>query len=235
MVGKARKNNEILEKLSRTAPHYNRNRPHLCSFWIKGECTRGDACPFRHEMPSEVDSNVSQKIIRDRYYGVNDVLAKKILEAANKLPKLESPKDQTITTLCLSGINSYINETDLYNHFFQYGQVIKAYIPPTKNELAFITFASRKEAELAANANFGKLVINDQKLKLMWAKTPQPTSKLKNNDEMQLNDITITQSDHDFPHPNLITNPNLVVQDNSQNTLYPSENTNQLGSQKTTK
>ena len=34
-------------KLARTTPYYKRNRPHICSFWVKGECTRGEECPYR--------------------------------------------------------------------------------------------------------------------------------------------------------------------------------------------
>lgn len=38
---------ELLSKLARTAPYYKRNRPHVCSFWVKGECKRGEECPYR--------------------------------------------------------------------------------------------------------------------------------------------------------------------------------------------
>ena len=45
--GKAKPPNDMLLKLARTTPYYKRNRPHLCSFWAKGECKRGEECPFR--------------------------------------------------------------------------------------------------------------------------------------------------------------------------------------------
>ena len=38
--------------MQRTTPYYKRNAPHICSFFVKGECKRGAECPFRHEMPS---------------------------------------------------------------------------------------------------------------------------------------------------------------------------------------
>lgn len=59
---------EMLKKLARNDPYYHRNRPHICSFFVKGDCTRGDACPYRHEMPKEGEmqgGNVQQSI-RDR-------------------------------------------------------------------------------------------------------------------------------------------------------------------------
>jgi pre-mRNA-splicing factor RBM22/SLT11 len=64
--GKARPNDTIL-KLQRTTPYYKRNRAHICSFYIRGECTRGAECPYRHEMP--VTGELSQQNIKDRYYG----------------------------------------------------------------------------------------------------------------------------------------------------------------------
>jgi pre-mRNA-splicing factor RBM22/SLT11 len=64
--GKARANDTIL-KLQRTTPYYKRNRAHVCSFYIRGECTRGAECPYRHEMP--ITGELSQQNIKDRYYG----------------------------------------------------------------------------------------------------------------------------------------------------------------------
>lgn len=37
----------MLKQLARTDPYYKRNKPHVCSFYAKGECNRGDACPYR--------------------------------------------------------------------------------------------------------------------------------------------------------------------------------------------
>lgn len=38
---------EMLKALARTDPYYKRNRPHVCSFFVKGECKRGAECPYR--------------------------------------------------------------------------------------------------------------------------------------------------------------------------------------------
>ena len=46
-LGKSRPASAMLLKLARTAPYYKRNRPHICSFWVKGECNRGEECPYR--------------------------------------------------------------------------------------------------------------------------------------------------------------------------------------------
>lgn len=68
----------MLSKLARNEPYYKRNRAHLCSFFLKGECTRGDSCPYRHELPTDGDNSVKQNI-RDRYNGTNDPVAMKML------------------------------------------------------------------------------------------------------------------------------------------------------------
>lgn len=55
---------EMLKKLARQHPSYNRNKPHFCSFFAKGECNRGDACPYRHELPK--DNGLQKQNIQDR-------------------------------------------------------------------------------------------------------------------------------------------------------------------------
>ncbi|KAH0979903.1 hypothetical protein GBA52_007080 [Prunus armeniaca] len=87
--GKARPSDTIL-KLQRTTPYYKRNRAHVCSFYIRGECTRGAECPYRHEMP--ITGELSQQNIKDRYYGVNDPVAMKLLNKAGEMPSLEPPE-----------------------------------------------------------------------------------------------------------------------------------------------
>jgi hypothetical protein len=39
---------EMLKQLARTEPYYKRNRPHVCSFFAKGDCNRGTECPYRY-------------------------------------------------------------------------------------------------------------------------------------------------------------------------------------------
>ena len=48
-MGKAQAPSDMLMRLARTTPYYKRNRPHVCSFWVKGECKRGEECPYRFE------------------------------------------------------------------------------------------------------------------------------------------------------------------------------------------
>jgi len=55
---------ELLKRLARQDPSYKRNRPHICSFYAKGACNRGDSCPYRHELP--VENEMSHQNIKDR-------------------------------------------------------------------------------------------------------------------------------------------------------------------------
>ncbi|KAG6520873.1 hypothetical protein ZIOFF_017935 [Zingiber officinale] len=78
--GKVHPNDTILE-LQRTTPYYKRNWAHVCSFFMRGECTRGAECPYRHEMPET--GELSQQNIKDRYYG--EAAERAAEELSNKL------------------------------------------------------------------------------------------------------------------------------------------------------
>lgn len=80
---------KVVAKLARRAPYYKRNLPHICSFWVKGECKRGDECPYRHEKPSDPDNPLSKQNIKDRYHGTNDPVAKNIISRASEQGRKE--------------------------------------------------------------------------------------------------------------------------------------------------
>ena len=46
---------------------------------MKGECKRGEECPYRHEKPTDPDDPLSEQNIKDRFFGVNDPVAEKLL------------------------------------------------------------------------------------------------------------------------------------------------------------
>lgn len=80
---------KIVAKLARRTPYYKRNLPHICSFWVKGECKRGDECPYRHEMPTDPDNPLSKQNIKDRYHGTRDPVAQRILAKAAEADRQE--------------------------------------------------------------------------------------------------------------------------------------------------
>lgn len=163
--GKSTAASDILAKLARTTPYYKRNLPHICSFWVKGECKRGEECPYRHDKPNEPDDPLSDQNIRDRYYGVNDPVADKLLKRAATMPTLDPPSDKTITTLYLGNIGEMITENDVRDNFYQYGEIRIVTLVP-KQQCAFIQFTKRSACELAAEKTFNKLVSKLYDLKL---------------------------------------------------------------------
>ena len=95
------KENPILKKLARTQPYYERNKAHVCSFWLKGTCTRGKLCPYRHEKGPEKGGKDIVQSIRDRFHGTNDPVARKIMGQVENSKYVRPPKDQSIRTLVI--------------------------------------------------------------------------------------------------------------------------------------
>eukprot|EP00210_Caulerpa_lentillifera_P005328 g5091.t1 len=159
--------NDTLKKVQRITPFYKRNQAPVCTFFIRGECNRGAECPYRHEMPSATD--LSEQNIKDRYYGVNDPVAEKILQRMQDLPNLTPPEDPSVTTLYIGGVSPDIMETDLRDVFYAYGELTSVKIVTDKN-CAFVTYSKREDAERAANALTSQVKIRNANCKLMWGR-----------------------------------------------------------------
>ena len=94
-LGKVRGTSDMLAKLARTAPYYKRNRPHICSFWVKGACKRGEECPYRHEKPTDPDDPLADQNIKDRYFGINDPVAEKLIKRLQDGAGVEEEQGKT--------------------------------------------------------------------------------------------------------------------------------------------
>ncbi|KAF4322102.1 hypothetical protein BBO99_00001203 [Phytophthora kernoviae] len=84
--------NNALLRMARRDPYYKRNRAHLCSFYARGECNRGDECPYLHEMPRDKDDPLAKQNIKDRFYGKNDPVAMKMLGGQKKQQRNDEGK-----------------------------------------------------------------------------------------------------------------------------------------------
>ena len=192
--------NEMLRKLARNQPYYNRNLPHICSFFVKGECQRGEECPYRHEKPTDPDDPLSQQNMRDRYYGSNDPVADKLMNRAKAMPKLTPPEDPSITTLFLGNLgrdgNLMVTERDIRDYFYQFGEIRQVHVVANKC-CAFIQFTSRQSAEMAAERTFEQLTLKGLKIRVRWG---QPKSQSQTTKEL------INRSPLD-PVPNLADLP----------------------------
>ncbi|KAI8587347.1 hypothetical protein BDZ88DRAFT_425661 [Geranomyces variabilis] len=158
---------EQLKRMSRVEPYYKRNRPHICSFYVKGECKRGDECPYRHELP--IDNDLSSQNIKDRYHGKNDPVAQRMLNKTDRNRTLNTPEDKSITSLFLTGIEADISDQDLRDFFYSFGE-IKSINVVQKSKVAFVNYATRAAAELAVSKTFNNLSINGRTIRVQWGK-----------------------------------------------------------------
>ncbi|CAH8270323.1 unnamed protein product [Arabidopsis lyrata] len=130
-------------------------------------CKRGAECSYRHEMPET--GELSQQNIKDRYYGVNDPVAKKLHGKAGEMGTLEPPEDESIKTLYVRGLNSSILEQDIHDKLYAYG-AIRVF---AEKGYAFVAFKTREGAEKAIQELSNRLVVNGQRLKLTWGRPKQ--------------------------------------------------------------
>ncbi|KAL7676391.1 hypothetical protein ACOME3_002645 [Neoechinorhynchus agilis] len=208
-------NNDILTKLARTSPYYNRNRPHICSFWVKGECRRGEECPYRHEKPNDPEDPMSDQNIRDRYYGRDDPVADKLLKRYAEIPKLMPPEDRSITTLFVSNLEDGICERNIRDYFYQFGEI--ASINMTKRASAFVQFTTRDAAERAAAVSFNRAVINGKKATVCWGR-----SAVQMDEDVSVGGLP--------PPPSKVNDFFNLSGSKSSRLMYPSQDPRRLGS-----
>ncbi|KAL8286152.1 hypothetical protein RQP46_004640 [Phenoliferia psychrophenolica] len=166
---------ELLKRLARSDPYYKRNRPHICSFYAKGACNRGDECPYRHELP--VENEMSHQNIKDRYHGVNDPVARKILAGAAASSGLAPPPDASVTSLFLTTLPESATEDHIRSFFLSSPTLapssLKSIVLVATSKVAFVNFADRKSAEAAAeySAMAGKVEIDGKEVKVQWGRS----------------------------------------------------------------
>lgn len=122
---------EMLKTLARTDPFYKRNRPHVCSFFAKGDCNRGTECPYRHEKP--VDNELAHQNMQDRYHGRNDPVANKILGGHAESQGLKPPEDITIVSFHPSRSFRTIHSASIQTSLFL------SSLPPSSTEQSIRT------------------------------------------------------------------------------------------------
>jgi len=173
---------EMLKQLARTDPYYKRNRPHVCSFFAKGDCKRGSECPYRHEKP--VENELSKQNIQDRYHGHSDPVARKILSTHADSQGLKLPEDQSVMSLFLSSLPTAATETTIRTRVLQSLPTIqpaqlRSVVHVAKSRCAFVNFKDRSSAERAAEAWANGLDMDGERLSVRWGRSKNGTSAVK--------------------------------------------------------
>eukprot|EP00298_Acanthocystis_sp_HF-20_P015051 c21007_g1_i2.p2 GENE.c21007_g1_i2~~c21007_g1_i2.p2 ORF type:complete len:444 (-),score=214.67 c21007_g1_i2:17-1348(-) len=194
---------ETVLKLARTAPYYQRNRSHICSFFVKGQCTRGSECPYRHEMPST--GELAHQDLKDRYYGQNDPVANKMLRQAKQINEVDPPEDETITSLYVGGVTPQITEEDIKNIFYCYGEIASIRMV-IRSQCAFVNYILRKSAEKAMKKLSGKLIIKGTRLRLLWGR-PQNMAPIVEPLIGGAGGVTDFATAQNFSYPSIVGQP----------------------------
>ncbi|KAI0277222.1 pre-mRNA-splicing factor SLT11 [Russula aff. rugulosa BPL654] len=165
---------EMLKQLARTEPYYKRNRPHICSFYAKGDCNRGDDCPYRHEMP--VKNELSKQNIQDRYFGNNDPVARKILAGHAENQGLKPPEDESVMSLFLSSLPASATEQTVRTCVIKSlpgvdPTSLRSIVHVAKSRCAFVNFKDRTSAERAAEAWANGLDMDGERLGVRWGRS----------------------------------------------------------------
>lgn len=175
---------EMLKQLARTDPYYKRNKPHVCSFFVKGECNRGTECPYRHETP--VQNELSKQNIQDRYHGRNDPVAQKILNTHAKNMGLTPPEDKSITSIFLTALPATATEESIRTQVVKSlpnadPAQIKSVVHVTKSRCAFVNWKDRPSAEIAAAAWSNGFEVDGQPVGVKWGRS-KPTKPREDDD-----------------------------------------------------
>ena len=135
-------------------------------------------CPYRHEKIDEEDMeslkkgvNIDERI-RERFHGVNDPVAKRILDRVKETEVPPEPEDPNITTVFIGGIEETmgLSEEGLREKFEAYGKV-KAVKIIQKQGLAFVCFFAREAAIKAVELLHERFFVGEKRLKVLWAKS----------------------------------------------------------------
>lgn len=174
--GLAESAHEGLMRLARRQPKYKRNLAHICSFFARGECNRGDSCPYRHEMPTDKSHPFAKQNIKDRFYGVDDPVAAAMLKRAGLRgggdgsgAKLGDPDVRGATKLWIGRVTESITEADLREALSKYDGLTNVFIS-RRSSCAFVDFATHEQARAAGDAIVGNFKVNESDLVVGWAK-----------------------------------------------------------------
>lgn len=96
---------ELLRKAARKEIDYKRDRPQqLCAAFARGNCPRGQGCPYKHELPSDDQLGAPQSAANDTTEALNTTrqtpaTAARIVSRGSSASGLPPPQDASIVSL----------------------------------------------------------------------------------------------------------------------------------------
>ena len=160
----------------RRGPDYSRNLPKFDTFDAKGENKRSAGeNPYRTGPEPEhwiKDKKSLQDSIKDRFFGVDDKIADRMMnkfDGNGKAEPLAPPADTGIVTLWLGGVSEAVSEAAIRDAFSKYGAIARVSIR-AQASCAFVDFVSRQAAEAAAATTGSRAVIAGIPVRVDWGK-----------------------------------------------------------------
>ncbi|SAM59795.1 related to Cell cycle control protein cwf5 [Ustilago bromivora] len=176
---------ELLRKAARKEIGYKRDRPQqYCSAFARGNCPRGESCPFKHGLPSEKhfapQTAASTSTAPSSAATLPAPAAARIIskQSATGLPP---PEDTSVISLFVSSLPESATETPLKEWFLSltpqlHADHIKSITLVTASKCAFVNFRTRQQAELAAKHCSPKMKMGDKEVRLTWGRS-RPAKK----------------------------------------------------------
>jgi pre-mRNA-splicing factor RBM22/SLT11 len=93
------------------------------------------------------------------------------------------PSDPNVASLFVTGVEDDLPEHEIRTHFAQYGQ-LRSLVCSHRAHCAYVNYVKRKDAETAAEALKGKVVIKGCPMRVTWGK-PKQLDSLDQNIRMQ--------------------------------------------------
>ncbi|EST06599.1 RNA recognition motif domain protein [Kalmanozyma brasiliensis GHG001] len=165
---------ELVRKAARKEIEYKRDRSQqLCSAFARGRCERGDACPFKHELPADMSLVGSPAAGPSSGAQAPSPVAPRITKPAAGLPP---PQDTSIVSLFISSLPPSTTEPALRQFFLDLTPQlqpdhIKSVTLVATSRCAFVNFRTRQQAEWAAKQCEPKMLMGEQEVRLTWGRS----------------------------------------------------------------
>jgi len=92
-------------------PFYETLNNFVCHIRQTANVVHMNVC--RHEKPTDPDDPLADQNIKDRFFGINDPVADKLLRRYDSMPKLDLPEDKLVTTLYVGNLADRVSEKEL--------------------------------------------------------------------------------------------------------------------------